>query len=211
MIIYYPLYAQQNQSLHPKEQKELLQTITQKSSSVSNLKAEFIQSRHMEIFIEPLVSEGYCYFEKPDKLRWELTKPYQSILIYNANSVGKFNVNDGKIKKLNLGTEDLMREILKQIISWMQGDFSQAADIYELKIYRSESYKLVLIPKSEELIKSIQSIEMVFKIDLKNISMVQINESADNYIKIEFINEQKNVSINPKIFDIETPLLNSKP
>jgi outer membrane lipoprotein-sorting protein len=193
------------------EQIKILQTITEKLSTVNNLKASFKQSRYMEIMIDPLVSEGYCYFEKPDKLRWELSEPYQSILIYNDNSVAKFDVNDGKVEKHNLGTEDLMREILKQIISWMQGDFSKAADIYDLKIYKSETNKLVLIPKSKELIKSIQSIEMVFKSDLKNISTVQINESVGNCIKIEFMNEQNNINLDNRIFDTEEPLIISMP
>lgn len=206
-----PAYSQISQSLPIEEQNQILKTITEKLSTVNNLKTEYKQSRHMEILINPLISEGYCYFEKPDKLRWELHKPYQSILIYNADEVAKFDVRNNKIIKLNLGTEDLMREILRQIISWMQGDFSKASEIYDLKIFKSNTYKLVLIPKSEELLKSIQSIEMIFKADFKNISIVQINESEANFIEIEFSKEQNNINIAKNIFDIEKPLIVSKP
>lgn len=206
--ISYPLISQ---PLSFDEQNQILLTITEKLSTVNNLKAKFKQSRHMKILIDPLVSEGYCYFEKPDKLRWELNKPYQSILIYNANAVAKFDVKDGQVIKLNPGTEDLMREILKQIISWMQGDFSKVSEIYELKIFKSNIYKLVLMPKSKELMKSIQSIEMVFKKDLKNISTVKINESQEDFIKIEFSHEQNNISIDKKLFNTEKPQLNLKP
>ena len=205
-----PVFPQNSQPVSEKDQSDILQTITEKLSTVKNLKADFKQIRHMEILMDPLVSEGICCFEKPDKLRWELTKPYRSILIYNDNEVAKFNITNGKTEKLNLGTEDLMREILKQIISWMQGDFSKAADIYNLKIYKSKTYKLVLIPKSEALIKSIQSIEMIFDEDLQNISIVQINESAENYIKIEFMKTHNNISLDKQIFDLNKPLLNLK-
>lgn len=204
------LYARSSQLLSAEEQNKILKTITENLSAVANLKSEFKQIRYMEVLVEPLVSEGLCYFEKPDKLRWELTEPYQSILIYNDDQVAKFNVHDDKLEKLNLGAKDLMRAILKQIISWMQGDFSEAVNIYNLKIYKSETYKLELIPKSEELIKSIQSIEMVFNEDLKNISTVKINETNNNYITIKFINERKNISLNKQIFDLNQPLLFSK-
>jgi outer membrane lipoprotein-sorting protein len=204
-------FSQISQPLDTDEQIKILQTVTEKLSTENNLKAAFKQSRYMEILIDPLVSEGYCYFEKPDKLRWELIAPYQSILIYNADEVAKFDVKDGEVEKLNLGTEDLMREILKQIISWMQGDFSKASEIYDLKIYKSSTYKLVLIPKSKELIKSIQSIEMIFKKDLKNISTVMIKESEENFIKIEFCKEHNNINLDKKIFDTKQPLLISKP
>jgi outer membrane lipoprotein-sorting protein len=201
------LNAQNNNPLRQAEQQEVLNTITQKLSDVKNLKADFKQIRHMDILTEPLVSVGICYFEEPDKLRWELTRPYQSILIYNANDIAKFNVADGKVEKLNLGAEDLMRGILKQIISWIQGDFDKAADIYDLKIFKGEKYKLVLTPKSDELTKSIQSIEMVFNADLQNISSVQINESGKNYIKIEFLNTMNNIDIDKLIFNINHPLI----
>jgi outer membrane lipoprotein-sorting protein len=201
------LNAQNNNPLRQAEQQEVLNTITQKLSDVKNLKADFKQIRHMDILTEPLVSVGICYFEEPDKMRWELTRPYQSILIYNANDIAKFNVADGKVEKLNLGAEDLMREILKQIISWIQGDFDKAADIYDLKIFEGEKYKLVLTPKSDELTKSIQSIEMVFNADLQNISSVQINESGKNYIKIEFLNTMNNIDIDKLIFNINHPLI----
>jgi len=201
------VFAQNLQSLNPDEQQEILQAITQKLSTVENLKADFRQIRHMEILMEPLVSQGICYFEKPDKLRWELTKPYQSILIYNDNNIAKFDIRDNKLEKLNLGTKELMREILKQIISWMQGDFAKADDIYDLKIFRDDKYKLVLTPKSEDLVKSIRSIEMIFNANLQSISSVQINESDKNYIKIEFINTINNIEINEQIFDINEPLI----
>ena len=112
------ILSQTSQPLPAQEQNQILKTITEKLSAVNNLKAEFKQSRHMEILIDPLVSAGYCYFEKPDKLRWELTEPYQSILIYNANEVAKFDIKNGKAEKFNFGMEDLMREILKNRINF---------------------------------------------------------------------------------------------
>ncbi|MBN1406158.1 MAG: outer membrane lipoprotein carrier protein LolA [Calditrichaceae bacterium] len=211
LVTFCIIYSQSSQPLPAEEQTQILKTITEKLNTVNNLKAGFKQSRHMEILIDPLVSEGLCYFQKPDKLRWEINQPYQSILIYNANEVAKFDVKDGKSVKLNLGTEDLMREILKQIISWMQGDFSKASEIYDLKIYKSDTYTLVLIPKSKELVKSIQSIEMTFNKNLKSISIVRINETTENFIKIEFSNEQNDISLIEKIFDTQKPHLNLKP
>ncbi|MEJ2055935.1 MAG: hypothetical protein P8X42_18635, partial [Calditrichaceae bacterium] len=62
-------------------------------------------------------------------------------------------------------------------------------------------------PKSDELTKSIQSIEMVFNADLQNISSVQINESGKNYIKIEFLNTMNNIDIDKLIFNINHPLI----
>ena len=50
-------YSQTSQPLPAQEQNQILKTITEKLSAVNNLKAEFKQSRHMEILIDPLVSD----------------------------------------------------------------------------------------------------------------------------------------------------------
>jgi len=206
-----PSFAQNEQFVSSSDQIKILNEITEELKAVKNLKANFTQERHLSILVNPLISEGYCFFEKPDKLRWEIFQPYQSILIYNKNQIAKFDIIEKKLRKLKLGTEDLMREILKQIISWMKGDFTQAQEVYNLKIYKSGVYRLELIPKSEELQKSIKSIELIFKANLKHISSVQINEAANDFIKINFNNEENNLTIEPAVFDLKNPQIINRP
>lgn len=201
------LPAQSEQQLSVEEQSKTLQLITANLNTVQNLQADFRQERHLSILIEPLISRGKCYFEKPLKLRWEISEPYQSILIYKDDQVSKFDAVNGKLRKLELGSEDLMRGILKQIISWMQGDFSQTQNIYHLQIYKSAYFRLELKPKSKELQKNIQSIDLVFNKNLKHIETVTIQESPDDFIKIIFSNEQNNTDIEPAIFDLRNPKL----
>jgi outer membrane lipoprotein-sorting protein len=185
--------------------EKILEQITQKLSSVQNLDAKFTQSRHLSILLEPLVSKGRCLFATPDRLRWEIYKPYNSILIYNQNRISKFDIQDGKLRKLNIGTEELMREILKQIIFWMQGNFEEAKKIYRIQVYNSGNIRLVLIPKSEELQKNIRSIELQFTENLTIIRSVKIVESETDFINIRFDNVKQNTEIGSAVFNTEKP------
>jgi outer membrane lipoprotein-sorting protein len=202
---------QHENPLSDNEAGQILEQITQKLGTVKNIDAEFTQDRHLSILIDPLASEGRCIFATPDQLRWEVFKPYRSILIYNQNNIGKFDFQDGKLRKLNLGTEDLMREILKQIISWMQGNFEDAKKVYDLKLFNSGNVRLVLVPKSAELQKNIRSIELQFTENLTVIRSVKIVETETDFIDIQFHNVKQNIEINPGIFNTEKPEIITQP
>jgi outer membrane lipoprotein-sorting protein len=154
---------------------------------------------------EPLVSRGICYFEKPDKMRWEISSPYSSMLIYNAEQVAKFEVENKKATKLNFGAADIMRKVLQQIISWMQGDFNEANGLYTISILKGSDFIIQLIPKSQAMQQSIQKIELHVVPDTFIMKRVIIKESKDDFIKIEFKNKQENSMLPAGVFDTIHP------
>ena len=202
-----PSPALAQDALEPKQVEEKLQEISARLSAVNNLKAVFVQERHLSILIEPLISKGRCFFIRPRQLRWEIFQPYHSLLIYNNKRMAKFDVQDGNLRKLQPGGEDLMREILGQIIAWMQGDFESAAKVYHLQMYRKETLHLVLRPRSKELAGNIQSIELIFSEAMDYIQTVRIIESQMDFIRIDFRQVEHNTEIPEGIFDLSNPLL----
>ena len=65
-------------------------------AAVRSVYMEFTQERHLSLFAEPLKSEGVMLIEKPDRIRWETTAPYQSILLGDHKSVAQFERWDGR-------------------------------------------------------------------------------------------------------------------
>lgn len=202
-----PSPAPAQDALEPKLVEEKLQEISARLSAVNNLKAVFVQERHLAILIEPLISKGRCFFNRPQQLRWEIVQPYHSLLIYNNKRMAKFDVRDGQLRKLQPGGEDMMREILGQIIAWMQGDFESAAAVYHLQMYREKTLHLVLRPRSKELAENIQAIELIFSEAQDYIQTVKIIESQMDFIRIDFRQVEHNTEIPERIFDLSNPLL----
>ena len=193
------------------EQIQFIAAMADTLSSVNTLKTSFIQERHLDLFMDKLVSKGYCFFDEPDRLRWEITESYRSILIYNQKKVAKFDFEDGHLRKLNHGETDIIREVLQQVLFWMKGDFSESSKVYDISIFQEEDFKLILRPKSVELLKYISSIELGIDKGLKLVKSVTINESSNDYIKIIFQKEEYNRIFNSKLFDLNKPyLINSE-
>jgi hypothetical protein len=64
------------------ETQAFLETMRQSLASVQTLQARFVQERRVSMFVDTLVTTGVCLFEPPQRLRWEMTEPYVSVLIH---------------------------------------------------------------------------------------------------------------------------------
>lgn len=172
-----------------------------------SMQVDFKQERHLSMFLEPLVSKGICFFKDPGQLRWEIFEPYKSLLIFNDNSVAKYDFEQGDPRRLNLGSEDMIREVLAQIMDWMKGDFRDSAEIYNIRIFKNGKFLLRLIPRSAELLKNIQFIELQIDLLTKHVTQVIIQESEADFVRIGFFNEQNNLDLDGQLFDLKNPLI----
>lgn len=51
------------------------------ANTYETLEASFVQTRHSALLTEDLVSEGRMVLASPDRLRWEVRKPYKSVFV----------------------------------------------------------------------------------------------------------------------------------
>ena len=51
------------------------------ANSFETLQLSFVQTRHSAMLTEDLVSEGRMFLASPDRLRWEVQKPYRSVFV----------------------------------------------------------------------------------------------------------------------------------
>src|SRR5689334_19639353 len=82
--------------------KPILEDLQRKMSSLKSVYFEFEQQKQMQLFAESQKSEGVMLIERPDRIRWETTAPFQSIMLGNQKSVAQFEKTDGKWTKLRL-------------------------------------------------------------------------------------------------------------
>ena len=51
------------------------------ANTYETLETSFVQTRHSAMLTEDLVSEGRMVLASPDRLRWEVLKPYKSVFV----------------------------------------------------------------------------------------------------------------------------------
>src|SRR5882757_9568697 len=127
----------------------VLQDLQHKMASVKTVYLEFTQERVLKLFSDPLKSDGVMLIARPDKIRWETTAPYQSILLGDQKTVAQFEFNDGKWEKLKLGFPQLLQRVMQQMALMNQGKLDALMVDYKITVATGEMTVLTMVPKDE--------------------------------------------------------------
>ncbi|MHC4958144.1 MAG: outer membrane lipoprotein carrier protein LolA [Planctomycetota bacterium] len=171
--------------LPPAERDAFLKKTAAAMQAVKSFRASFVQEKKLKVFQDTVRSEGVIVFERPDRVRWELTKPFRSLLIVNGAEVGKFRWVDGKREALKLGrAEDAVRIAMERIRDWFRGEFDQKE--YEIDVAAKPEARIVLRPRGKALRKTITALEFYPTKKLNAMQRVVIREAAGDVTTMRF-------------------------
>lgn len=184
----------------------ILQDLQRKMSSLQSVYLEFTQERHLKLFTEPLKSEGIMLIDRPDKIRWETTAPYQSILLGNHESVAQFERADGQWKKLKLGFPQMLRRVMDQMVLMHQGKLDALTSDFKISVATGAVAVLTLEPKDKTVREMLSSLEIRMLPNLSATREVVMHEPSGEFTRIIFQREKRDVKIAPSSFDQTKPL-----
>ena len=147
--------------------------IKKTASTVTSVRAEFVQEKHMEILARPLVSKGIFYFKAPNSLRWEYRSPVQSILLMHDGRTKRYLKRNGAIIEDEGAHLQSMQVVLQDISQWLSGRFEENP---AFSASLEPGRKIVLRPKEKSLATMIQRIELILSDRPGIISAVMIYE-----------------------------------
>lgn len=191
--------------LSPEELAQLLERTEKEFGKIQSLFTDFIQEKHLEIFTRPVVARGRCIFQNPGKMRFEITEPFQSVLIVNDKSVAKYELVEGKWQKLQSSQQQLVLLIIDHITLWLQGRLRGKEEIYSISAEKGETTKVILTPKNEGFRKHLKAIELVMNRDETALRQLILREPGQDYTVVTFINDRRNLVIPPEVFNTDSP------
>jgi outer membrane lipoprotein-sorting protein len=187
--------------LSPSAQQKFLLQVEKNLKKSQTIESNFIQEKHLSLFNDVLVSQGLFAFAAPDRLRWEITKPFHSLLIMNGREVSKYDFPDGKNPhKLQFPAASALSEVLNQIADIHQGKFSEEEKNYDIEV--DEGKTLILVPKNPRMRKMVSRIEIGFSPSLDSIASVVIRENGGDFTRIVFESDRLNPALPDSLFSI---------
>ena len=184
----------------------VLADLQRKMASVKSVYLEFTQERVLKLFSEPLKSDGVMLIERPAKIRWETTAPYQTILLGDKSSVAQFEFADGKWQKLKLGFPQLLQRVMQQMAALNSGNLDAMTGDYEVSVATNSETVLTLVPKDKMMRGMLSSLEIHLPLDLSGTREVVMNEPNGDLTRIIFRNEKHDTAFPAKTFDQSKPL-----
>jgi len=196
----------QAQSVNPPASVSLEQ-INQAMAKAGTVFSRFVQERHLSLFNEPLRSEGCLCFQKPGRIRWEITSPYKSILVSDGSGVAQFEWADEKWKKLDLGLADALQNVVSQIAGVMEGRYASDRRTYAASVTNGvEGPVITLVPQNETMRKMMAAIEVHLAADLKGTRRVVLRETGGDFTDIRFSDQVAGLVLPSKTFDRNAPV-----
>jgi outer membrane lipoprotein-sorting protein len=186
----------------------LLEDLQRKMASVRTVYLEFTQEEHyVTLFDQPQLSQGVMLLGHPDLIRWEYTRPFQSILLGNHKSVAQFEFNNGQWKKLDLGFPQMLRRVMEQMSLMHQGKLDALTGDYSISVATNDSEAvLTLVPKDKSVRQTMPALEIHLAPDLSATREVVMRESGGDFRRIIFSREVRDATFPEGSFDQAKPL-----
>jgi len=186
--------------------KPILADLQKKMSSVTSVYLEFEQERRLQLFAEPLKSQGVMMIDRPDLIRWETTAPYQSILLGGRKSVAQFEQTDGQWKKLKLGFPQMLKRVMEQMTLMHQGKLDALTSDFTISVATGHVAVVTLVPKDKDVLSMLAALEIHLLPDLSATREVVMREPGGDFTRIIFKREKRGVKFPSGTFDQAKPL-----
>lgn len=201
------IYAAENDStLRPvSDPMPILEDLQRKMSSVKSVYFEFEQQKQMQLFAEPQKSEGVMLIERPDRIRWETTAPFQSIMLGNQKSVAQFEKTDDKWTKLRVGFPQMLKRVMEQMSLMHQGKLDALTSDFNISVATGAVAVVTMVPKDENVRSMLASLDVKFEPDFSASKEVVMHESNGDFARIIFRREKRDLIFPPAAFDQNKP------
>jgi outer membrane lipoprotein-sorting protein len=186
--------------------RPFLEQLERKMTSVRSVYLEFTQERRLKLFTEPLRTEGVMLIEKPDRIRWETTTPFGSILLADHQSVAQFEQTDGQWKKLKLGFPQLLRRMMEQMVLMHQGKVGALTSDFTVSVATGAVAVVTLVPKDKNVRATLASLDVRMEPDFSATREVVLNEPGGDLTRIVFRHEEQDLVFPLGTFDQAKPL-----
>lgn len=184
--------------------KAVLKKLHTELAKVPRFRAEFDQEKHLKVFKKPVMSNGVLLFERPDRMRWEIRKPFHSLLIVAGKNVAKFEWVNSKRKKLKLGrAADAVLIAMRRLQAWFSGNFDEKN--FTVTVVQKPALHVLLIPKDEAMRKRVARMEFFPAADFRSMSKVVVHESKGNRTVLIFKNHKSGAKMPKDAFSLTTP------
>lgn len=175
--------------------------LAETAQKVRSIECDFKQTKHLTVFKQTIVSRGKFYYQKPDKLCLDYSRPVSYQLVINGDRLK--TVSGGKKSVTTIGANKVMNQMQDMIAASMTGDLSRLSSQYRTVFYENDKYYLArVVPVSSEARQYMQQIDIYLDKASMAVYELRLRENASNYTDYFFYNRRFNSLKDENIFSV---------
>lgn len=178
-----------------------LAAISSQLSAIKTLQCDFVQTKHVRMLNEDMVSKGKMCYQQADKLRWEFISPYTYAFILNGDKVKVESGNRRDV--IDINRNKVFKEIARIMMNSVVGNSLSDDKNFKYEIRVSGQWTMIeLTPLRKDMKQMFQKIVLHYNSQQKNITKVVLTEKNGDLTTIELKNIRKNEKIAANMFAI---------
>lgn len=191
----------------PDVRETVLQSWLSASAHLTSFQAEFRQTRHLKALTQPLTSTGRVWFSAPDRFRWELGDPPQSVAVRSGDRLLILSPPLRRAESYALGGDK--SGPAKDLMGLLDAAFPRSLEVWKGRFELSGvstnegELRLDLRPKSPSARKLMPILIVGLdprSLELRLTEMVMADGSR---IRSEFQSIRTNLPVAPELFSLE--------
>lgn len=180
---------------------QIKQKINQTASALKSMQCDFVQTKHMKLLNDKLVSKGKMYYQKSDKLRWEYLSPYTYTFILNADKVLLKNQKRNDV--IDVNQNKMFKEIARIMMNSVVGNCLTDDKNFKTSLTAtSTEWIATLLPLRKDMKQMFQKIILHFNKQKSVVTLVELIEKNGDKTVIELKNTVLNETIDAKMFAV---------
>lgn len=167
--------------------------------------ADFVQTRTFKSLTQPLTATGQVWFAEPNRFRWELGQPPQTIAVRAPNDLLIFYPRLKRVEKFSLSSQT--RGQWKDALSLLEAGFPRSeADLlarFRLlsQAVSNEVCSLTLQPRSAAARRLMPQIRIEFATNTLELSATELRFADGSSMRNDFKNGKLNPTLVSNLFD----------
>ena len=180
-------------------QDAIIAKINAAVSKIETIQCDFVQTKHMKMLNNKMVSTGIMAYKQSDKLRWEYKKPYTYVFILNGTKV--YLKKESRNDVIDIKQNKVFKSIAEIMMNSVIGKCLTNNKEFKVSILDvNNQWVASLIPQKKELKQMYSKIILYFGKANSIIQKVEMIEKNGDKTIIELKNVKLNKPVNANSF-----------
>lgn len=170
---------------------ELNDRLARFANDLQSIESDFIQTKHIDIFDEDVISNGTFLYHGGTKICLDYTHPTPYRMVINGNKL--MTVSNGRKSVVTLKSNAMMNEMQTMISACMTGNLTAISADFDLTYSQDDSnYAITVVPRKQTVRQYITRIDIRF--DKKDMAVTELifHENGTDYTRYTFKNRKFN-------------------
>lgn len=182
---------------------QLRAQVAEVTANMRTLQCDFVQTKHVKMLNENMVSRGRMFYMRNDRLRWEYNTPYAYTFILNGDKVLLNNGNTKRNDVIDVNKNKVFKEISRIMVSSVVGSCLTDDKTFKTTVTTSDSeWIATLVPVRKDIKQMFDKIILHFDKQRKVVTKIEMTERNGDKTTIVLQNIRTNENISANMFTV---------